>query len=238
MSDNAAKSINVPCPVLQEMYATGHAVDLAGKKHPIESAIQPDFSEALYRLIKARRPKRVLEIGMAYGASSLAILTALSEFGEGGELISIDPAQSNGWHSIGVHNVARAGFADAHRLIEKPDYLGLPELLQEKVSIDLGYIDGWHTFDHALLDFFYIDKLLPVGGVVGFNDCGWKSVFKAIRFVETHRDYREIDVGLAPRYPGGLVASLAKRFIGRNGSDRYFEKRKEWQSAHNFYAPF
>jgi predicted O-methyltransferase YrrM len=238
MSDNAAKSVAVPCPVLQEMYATGHALDFAGQTHPIESAIQPDFSEALYRLIKARRPKRVLEIGMAYAASSLTILTALKEIGDGGQLISIDPGQTNGWHSIGTHNLARAGLTGAHRLIEKPDYLALPELIHEGVSFELAYIDGWHTFDHALLDFFYIDKMLPVGGIVGFNDCEWNSVFRAIRFVQTHRHYKEIDVGLAPRYPGGLLSSLAKRFIGRNGSDRYFEKVQEWQSSHNFYAPF
>jgi hypothetical protein len=175
---------------------------------------------------------------MAYGASSLAILTALKEVGEGGQLISIDPSQTNGWHGIGTNNLVRAGLADAHRLIEQLDYVALPQLLQEKLTFDLAYIDGWHTFDHALLDFFYIDKMLSPRGTVGFNDCGFPSVFKAIRFVQTHRNYRELDVGLPPRYYGGMLRSLAKRIIGRNASDRYFEKVSEHSEAHNFYARF
>ena len=46
----------------------------------------------------------------------------------------------------------------------------------ERIAYDLVYVDGHHSFDYVLLDFFYADQLLGAGGVVGFNDCGWPSV--------------------------------------------------------------
>ena len=61
--------------------------------------------------------------------------------------------------------------------------------------MQLVYIDGWHTFDYALLDFFYADKLLDTGGLVGFNDCHYPSIERVLRFVVRHRHYREVDVG-------------------------------------------
>ena len=44
--------------------------------------------------------------------------------------------------------------------------------------------------------------MTPKNGVIAFNDCGWAAVEKAIRFVETHRRYREVDVGLPRSYDG------------------------------------
>ncbi len=107
---------------------------------------------------------------MAFGVASLAIVSALVEAGTGGQLISIDPNRSRHWRNIGVLNLRRAGFDGHHRLIERVDYLALPELVRERQTIQFAYIDGWHTFDYTLLDFLYIDKMLAPGGVVAFND--------------------------------------------------------------------
>src|SRR4030095_12391735 len=104
----------------------------------------------------------------------LAILTALAECG--GELISIDPGQTSDYHGVGRTHVLRATHSARHTLIESPDYLALPELIKSGVIVDFAYIDGWHTFDYTLVDLFLIDKLLRVGGVVGFNDCALPSV--------------------------------------------------------------
>ncbi len=109
---------------------------------------------------------------MAHGVSSLAILSSPSCQARVA-LISIDPNQHIQWHATGVSNVVRAGFSQAHELLEIPDYLGLPRLLEQNTIVDFAYVDGWHTFDYTMLDFFYLDKLLKVGGIVGFNDCGW-----------------------------------------------------------------
>jgi len=41
--------------------------------------------------------------------------------------------------------------------------------LARGVKIDFAFVDGWHTFDYTLIDFFYIDKILRSGGLVSFH---------------------------------------------------------------------
>jgi hypothetical protein len=140
-------------------------------------------------------------------------------------LISIDPGQSKGFGNAGLNSVKANGFSSLHRLIEEPDYLVLPDLLRQHLTPDMAYVDGWHTFDYVLLDFFYLDKLLPVGGAIGFNDCGWQAIHRVLRFIETHRKYTELDVGLAPNYEGrNIVASIGRRVLNQVNNDRWFEK--------------
>jgi hypothetical protein len=40
-----------------------------------------------------------------------------------------------------------------------------------------------------LVDFFYIDKLLNVGGIVAFDDSNWPSISKVIKFIIKNRSY-------------------------------------------------
>ena len=229
----------IPCPVIYEMFETGQAKDLQGQVHKFDQGIHLSYAEALYGAVLNMKPQLIIEVGLACGTSSLAMLTALKEIGQGGRVISIDPGQSTYWHSCGVANIQRAGFAPQHRLIEDYDYNALPLLLKEGCKADFGYIDGWHTFDYALLDFFYIDKMLKKGGAVAFNDSGYRAVLRVIRFVLGHRKYQEFDVGLprtyTSKYPGG---ALIKRLTGRSNPDRYFRKLEDWEPHFQFYAPF
>lgn len=215
-------------PLLEQIVAHGSAERRDGTPIRLHSQISRPHAEALQRLVERRKPERALEIGMAYGVASLAILGAGAR-----RLTSIDPFQSADWEGVGRHGVERAGFAERHTLIEQPDHLALPQLVQGGERVQLAYIDGWHTFDHTLLDFFYVDKLLDVGGVVAFNDCSLRAVHRVTRFVTTHRHYREIDAGLPRTY-----ASLRARLQRRQQEDRYFEKLADEQPSWDFYAPF
>ena len=233
-------------PVLREMVESHSAQDPAGVRHEVHSGIHVRCAEALYQAVLQRRPHLTVEVGMAFGWSTLAILTALEEIGADGRLVSIDPYQKASWHNCGIAAVERAGLAPRHRLIERPDYLALPGMLQDKAEVDFGYIDGNHTFDYVLLDFWYFDRLLRVGGVVGFNDCDWPAVHKVLKFVLTHRRYTEVDVGLTARYVDySRRRELVRRLRGvpssryyRNASDRYFAKEEAWEPRWDFFAEF
>lgn len=225
--------------VLEAMYTTGTTSTSTGDERRLHSSISPRMSSALYRAVRRTRPKIAVEIGMAYGASTLAILTALRDNAEQAMLFSIDPSQGSYWESAGSANVHRAGLSDLHMLIEEPDYLALPNLILREQRIQLAYIDGWHTFDHVLLDAFYVDKILDPGGLVGFNDCGWPAVHKAIKFLHGHRRYQEYNVGLNSSFDGkSLIQRLSARAVGRPSQDRYFLKEENWEPNWDFYAKF
>jgi predicted O-methyltransferase YrrM len=215
------------CPVLREMLETKMAYTPSGNRIPMISNISQSFAEALYAAVLKNRPAVALEVGMAFGVSSLAILTALRDIGQGGKLITIDPNQSKDWSHCGRTAVSRAGLSNRHELIEEFDYRVLPRLLDSSLRIDFAYIDGWHTFDYTLIDWWYVDKMLPASGIVAFNDCGFPAVEKVIQFVLTHRSYAEIESGLPPLLKNGMRAE-----------DRYFRKTGCDEPAWNFFAPF
>jgi predicted O-methyltransferase YrrM len=196
------------------------------------------LARTLYHVIKNLRPTTALEVGMAFGASSLSILTAMDETGSG-RLLSIDPAQMTDWHGVGVESVRRAGLAHRHELVAQADYLALPRLLEQGLQIDFAYIDGWHTFDYVLLDFFYLDKMLRRDGIVAFNDCGWRAVHRALGFVQSHRKYKELDVGLPKDFRSEkMLGTLLRRLQGRTSNDRYFLKLASWEPGFDFYEKF
>jgi predicted O-methyltransferase YrrM len=230
------------CPIIEEILVGRTAQTLSGELIPANSDIGLANAKALYETVLRLRPATVLEVGMAFGVSSLAILTALRDAGQNGKLISIDPMQSTHWKGCGLASITRAGYKDQHEMHEDYDYNVLPRLLASGRKLDLAYIDGWHTFDYTLLDWWYVDRMLKVGGTVAFNDCSWPAVHKAIKFVLTHRKYTEFDVGTpaSPWRPKDLLRLVKfgfKRFR-LDERDRYFKKDADWEPRWDFYAPF
>lgn len=247
MSEAAAEpNLLAACPVLAEMIMSGSAPAADGTAVAMHSFIPQPYAEALHRLVLQERPDFVVEIGMAFGVSTLAILSALDRLGGAGRLLSIDPLQARSFYGCGLAAVKRAGLDQRHELIEAFDYEALPRLLSSGQTLDMAYIDGWHTFDYVLLDWWYIDRMLRGGGVVGFNDCGWPAVDKAIKFVMSHRRYAELDVGLpleAADYSRakGLKRRLLRRDVRssyRQAQDRYFRKLGAWEPSWDFYVEF
>lgn len=209
---------------------------LAGEFGELRGNIPRAFATALTAMVRREKPALCIEIGMAFGISTLAILEGL---GDRGRLISIDPFQNSDYGGFGLGLVARTDRAAQHQLIEEPDYLALPQLLAEGHRPGFAYIDGMHTFDYVLLDGFYVDKLLPVGGVAAFNDCGFRSIHKYLKFFRGHRSYEELDAGLAPDYRGANPAITAWRTIQRRSNqDRYFRKLDDAEPLHNFFRNF
>jgi predicted O-methyltransferase YrrM len=152
---------------------------------------------AIFRLIKVgrisayigrHRIERTLEVGCAYGISSLYICDAISKQ-PNPHHIMIDPLQSTRWSSVGVQNLRRAGFT-FWELIEQPSALALPSLLGSGLKVQFALIDGWHTFDQVLLDFFYVDRLLEDGGIVAFDDVVMTAINRVVRYVLNHIPYR------------------------------------------------
>jgi len=230
------------CPVIEEILVGRTVQTLTGDKVKVHSDIGSAHAEALYETVRQLRPKVVLEVGMACGVASLAILTALRENDDSGRLLSIDPLQTPDWKGCGLASIARAGLDTWHEMHEDYDYNVLPRLLGSGLKLDFAYIDGWHTFDYTLLDWWYVDRMLKPGGVAAFNDCSWPAVDKAINFVLTHRKYSEMEVGLPLPRQRKLellqLFTLGLKKLPLAGRDRYFKKQESWEPQWNYYAPF
>ena len=145
-------SATSPAEVLAETRRSASAVGNDGVSRPINSEISETFSTALSGVITRENARVVIEIGMACGFSTLSILDSLPA---DGKLFSVDPYQYSDYHGMGMALVAKTNRADAHVLIQEPDYFALPRFLTEGMQADLIYIDGMHTFDYVALDAFY-----------------------------------------------------------------------------------
>jgi predicted O-methyltransferase YrrM len=191
--------------LLERIYRTGkvEAAD-GGAVDALPTGVPRAHAEILSRLVRDERAERTLEVGMAFGLSTLAIAGPHGERGSGSH-VAVDPFQSTDWRSIGVLNVRRAGLEPYVRVIEEPSDVALPRLAAEGAEVDVAFIDGLHLFDTTLVDFFYADRMLRVGGVVVLHDTWMPAVDQALSFIVENRAYDRLPEG------DGAVAVLRKR---------------------------
>jgi predicted O-methyltransferase YrrM len=62
-------------------------------------------------------------------------------------------------------------------------------LRKQPESFDLIFIDGWHTFDQTMLDMFYANRLVRMGGYILVDDCNWESVAAAVSYYMNYPAY-------------------------------------------------
>ncbi|NQT75269.1 MAG: class I SAM-dependent methyltransferase [Candidatus Omnitrophica bacterium] len=180
-------------PILKQIVESGYVKTPNGECIKVHSAISPEEGQSLQTLISQFKPTLTLEIGLSYGISALYICDVLEKKPDTRHIV-IDPNQYGGlwgdaWEGIGIHNLREAGYESIIEFLNIPSYQALPQLEKEGRKIDFAFIDGWHTFDYALVDFFYIDKMLRVGGIVVFHDADWESIHKLCRYISTNLSY-------------------------------------------------
>jgi predicted O-methyltransferase YrrM len=219
-------------PVLSRILSTHQVTDgtvTLNLNHPEtpgrDSHLREDEGALLQRIIDDIRPAATLEVGMAYGISTLFIMDALHRSGRAPYVhYALDPFQSTLWRGIGVQHVREAGYESSLRFIEERSELALPELVRTGVKIDFALIDGWHTFDQVMVEFYYINRLLNVGGVVAFDDTARASINRVVRYAINYDAYQVYggqafgtDVtwkGKVRRVIGGTT--LARRLLRRD----------------------
>ena len=111
----------------------------------------------------------------------------------------------------GLHNVKRAGFNDRYFFHEEQSQVVLPRLDAAGTRIQFALIDGWHTFDHTLVDFFFIDRMLDVGGIIVLDDVGYPSICRLCHFILANRNYSTFDVVSCT--PSRTLKTKLKRFF-------------------------
>ena len=176
--------------VLQSIIYSRSVVTKDGINRPLgDHHIPEDEGDFLQKMIRDAQPRVSLEVGCAYGVSSLYICEALRQVNASKHII-IDAYQHEIFDGIGLINLQRAGYDDLICFFETLSYKSLVHLNEQCVKIDFAFIDGQHTFDYVLVDFFLIDKLLKPGGVVVLDDLWFPSIRNVCRYVLLNLRYK------------------------------------------------
>lgn len=160
--------------VLKRTYSNGKIIK-------VNSAIKSQEGNFIEEIIQRYQCKSCLEVGMAFGVSAMYILSSSKDT----TLISIDPFQSTQWNNYGINLLKMIKTISRHTLIEEKSFIALPKLL-DKHKFDFIFIDGWHTFDYTLIDFFYSLELLKDNGIIIIDDALHKGVGKCVKYIETN----------------------------------------------------
>ncbi len=186
-------------PILEEIFEKRTTKSVDGRTVNVIAQISRHEGELIRKCIELSGAEVSLEVGLAFGTSAMFICEYLKKTERTRHYI-MDPYQmyEASYGGIGLNNLNKSGFGDLIEFIDKPSQLALPELVQRNIIVDFAFIDGWHTFDHTLVDFFFTDKLLRVGGIVILDDTDWPAISKLASFVTSNRSYEFID-GTPPR---------------------------------------
>ena len=118
-------------------------------------------------------------------------------------------------------------------MIENPDYLSLPRLVDDGAKYDFVLVDGYHSLDHTMVDVFYADLLLKVGGVLTVHDTPRPAVFEVIQFLESRKPYERISppvmIDLEPLFPR-LVRRVKTAAAGTVARRQAIQRREVWFS--------
>ncbi len=197
---------------LEELLSSGTIVDRSGELRPLHSNTPRPQCQFLQDIIRRIDAARCLEIGCAYGISTIAICEAASER-PGGSVCTIDPHQALHWENLGLLNIERAGFSQLLTLLEEQSQRALPRLASSGHKFDFAYVDTTKLFDAVLIDAFYIVSMLRIGGVIVFDDCNWPGVRKVVRFLCTW-PHLEFYASFGPS-PQGVLRTSGAALLAR-----------------------
>ena len=175
--------------ILNEMYS---APQLQGAQGFVEidpiTRVDKTAGSELNRLVRERSTKKSLEIGLAYGFSTIWIMDALAA---DGRHVALDPFQSSLWQGVGATQARRLS-AERFKLLEEYSIHALSDFIRARESFDFIFIDGNHRFDDVLVDFYLADQVLEVGGLMVLDDIWMTSIRTVLSFVLANRAYRVV----------------------------------------------
>lgn len=149
-------------------------------------------------LLAAERVETVIEIGLAYGASALAIGEALVSASVRRHVI-VDPFQTSAFSGAGRQTLRDAGLDATTRVIEAASSVALPDLVAEGLLADAAFVDGSHRFHDVFLDLYFLRTLVRPGGLVVLDDHWWPSVAAAGRYFATNTGWEHVPAAGEPR---------------------------------------
>ena len=197
---------------LEKIFATRTIQDTGGMHIPLHSNTSMEQGIFLQKMFDLVKPKRSLEVGFAYGISTLFILEKHRENNSEDEAhIVIEP--DDYWGTAAVHNITQEGLLRYLQIRKNYSDKILTQLFHENYRIQYAYIDTTKQFDVVMQDFYFINKLMDIGGVIILDDCGggWPGIQRVARFINTLPHYKKLEGHIELKY--SVKKKMAKYFV-------------------------
>lgn len=135
-------------------------------------------------LVIADGARVVIEVGLAYGSSALAIGEALASQ-EDAQHVVIDAFQDR-FDNVGRDSIIEAGLEPICDFRPQRSQLALPRLVAEGFMADAAFVDGSHVFHNVFVDLYFLRDVVRPGGLVILDDCDSSSVATAVHYYEVN----------------------------------------------------
>lgn len=164
------------------------------RERDFETITLPERDCDLLRdLLISEGAETIVEVGLAYASSALAIGEALVTVDAARPWhVVIDPFQENGWSNVGWDLLRSAGLDSIASLILAPSSMALPQLVAEGLIADAAFVDGSHRFHEVFVDFYFLRKIIRPGGLIVIDDNWAPSVRTAVHYYEQNLGWTEI----------------------------------------------
>lgn len=186
--------------VLCSMYEGEPQLGTDGVSHPLDTMtrVSPRQGMWIYDLVRDTKPENTLEIGLAYGFSTVYILAAIQRNGRGRHL-AFDPFQEQHWKGIGLTREKILGLASGTFSFSGEDSIqGLARLCREGRRFGMIFIDGNHKFDDVLIDFSLASTVCDSEGHIVLDDLWMPSIQRVVSFIRRNRtDFTEIPTSIS-----------------------------------------
>jgi predicted O-methyltransferase YrrM len=182
--------------VRAELHATGPK-----RRRPFEAdfervALPAVDGDILRDILIADGAHTVIEVGLAYGSSALAIGEALCFVGRKQvSHIVIDPFQATAYDNVGWDALVAAELAAQTTLLSEASSISLSHLEGDRFSADAAFVDGSHRFHEVFVDLYFLRKLVRPGGLIILDDVSWPSVATAVRYFDLNLGWQPVSIG-------------------------------------------
>jgi predicted O-methyltransferase YrrM len=161
--------------------------------------------DLLRDLLVSERVETVVEVGLAYASSALAIGEALTAVDPAEPRhIVIDPFQESIWSNVGWDLMRAAGLDSIARLVLAPSSIALPRLVTAGLVADAAFVDGSHRFHEVFVDLYFLRTVVRPGGLVILDDHWAPPVRTAARYFERNLGWTAIP----DAFTGGTLRRL------------------------------
>ena len=194
MITNAKDKVRCVRTVRAELHAHGPK-----RSRPFEGdfervALPAADCDVLRDTLVAHDARVVVEVGLAYGSSALAIAEALCSLGTTDvSHVVIDPFQATAYDNVGLDLLKDAHLADQTTFINEASSIALARLVADRFTADAAFVDGSHRFHEVFVDLYFLRKLVRPGGLVILDDAEWPSVATALSYFDLNLGWRVVE---------------------------------------------